>query len=490
MRVKLLNQQHPAHDAERLRRLSALKAGGPEWRALLEDWLPKRAVEPSDVHTERHALALYQNHAGPMVSLIAAMLFSDAPSWEGLEGDYWDGLANDCDGKGTPWRQWWRDRFEDAQTGRKSFVWVNLPARGEDTVVASRADEERAGLLDAYLVAFTADQVIDWETDARGRLLWLIAHDVVESRPELGAERGRVHRWRYIDAQVIRVFEWQATKDRRDPADTDDAPEVAAIPHGFGRVPVVALALPAGLWTMGKLEDAAVGALRARNEHTWALHQAANELLVIKSKWQDEKIDLGHGHYLKLTRDKDGEDSAEFAAPTGVAFQYLQQDVQDTREELFRVVQSMALAADSDAQSARLSGESKAMDWQALEIVLAAFQDIVLGAMKQALKVIAGARREDTTKLTLKGLEGWATEDLASFLEAVAMATDARAMSPTFRRVVAKREAERLLQDEVSAEEMQAIRDEIDAAPDVDPLFGSMSEPDDEQEDEDGPPQE
>ena len=473
MQVKLLNAKHPEHRAYRLRQLRALAEGGPAWHELRAQWFPQRSMEPGDVYQERLSLALYQNHAGSEIGLIAAMLFSETPTWDGLVGDYWDSLADDADRAGTPWRRWWRELFTSAQIGRRAYVWVNLPARDAALEVGSRADEERLGLLDAYLVPFTADQVIDWEVDERGGLQWLIAHDVVQLRSGPGAPRGRVHRWRAFDAQHITVWEWTGTEGKLDPGPDDEATEVAKIAHGLGQLPVVALELPKELWTMSKLEDAAVAATRARNEHSWALHQAANELLTITSTWGDEEPHLGHGHYLKLTRDATGgADSAEYVAPTGVAFRYLAQDVKDTRDELYRVVQSMALAVGTDDKGGPESGDAKAMDWKALEVVLAAYQDLVVGAMRKVLRLIAKARGEDARELAVKGLAGWASEDLGTFLEAASMATDARQMSSTFRKVIARRQAERLLQDEVSAAELEAIRKEIDEAPDEDPLFG------------------
>src|SRR5690606_18351094 len=172
---------------------------------------------------------------------------------------------------------------------------------------------------------------------------------------------------------VIRRWRWQQTEDHDEPRADEDIPEYGEpIVHNIGRIPVVERCLPAGLHTMGRLEDAAVAAMRARNEHSWALHQAANELLTITAKWADEttKPVLGHGYALRLNRDSDGEDRAAYVGPSGVAFTHLEKDVEATREDLFRVVQQMAMAADSDASRIRSSGESKAQDWKALDVML------------------------------------------------------------------------------------------------------------------------
>ena len=469
MLVKILNSTHPDYDGARLTRLRALIEGGSLWHALKEQLFPKRAVEPSSIYSERKQLLAYTNHAGTVLGLLGALLFAEPPTLEGLTGDYWTALWANSDGAGTPWRRFWRERFQDAQVGQQSFIWVNLPARHpEAPEPANRAEEEQAGYLDAYLVRLQPEQVIDWGEDTRGKLSWVMFRSVTEERPSIEQPRQKKWQWTYIDATVIRRWEWTppADKDQNEPRPDDEATELDAIEHQLGQLPVVRLTLPTELWAGGKLEDPAVAATRARNEHSWALHQAANELLVVTSTWGDEQIVLGHGHYLKLGRDKTGADTAQYIAPSGVAFQYLQEDVASTRDEVYRVVQQMALSADADAARQRMSGESKAMDWKASEIVLASYADIIRGAMAEVVKLLAAIRGEDTAELNLTGLDGWQDEDMLAFLKAAAQSTDARRLSPTFVRTIAKRQVTRLLQDEVDEKTLAVILKEIDEAPD------------------------
>ena len=60
-------------------------------------------------------------------------------------------------------------------------------------------------------------------------------------------------------------------------------------------------------------------------------------------------------------------------------------------------------------------------------------------------------------------------EPVQAALEAAGLAVDAMQLSPTFRRTVAKRSAERILGDEVDQETLQAIQREIEDA-DLDPV--------------------
>lgn len=457
MLVKLLNTQHPSRDARELARLRALHDGGRAWRALLDEWVPKNQVEMPDMWADRKARATYANHAGAIVGLFGAYLFAEAPSVEGPAGPFWEQLWNSADGRGTPWAAFWKERFLDAMVGRQSLVWVNLPARG-DAQPVSAAEELSSGLLDAYLVGLTPEQVLDWGEDDRGRLTWVMVHGVDVGRTAPDQPRARVHRWTWVDGSEIRRWTWTASADKADPGPDDDAVELPRVAHGFGRLPVVRLELPVGLWAMSRLHDPAVALLRATNDLEWALHRAANALLVIKAKWGDEAPKLGHGYYLSLGQ----EDSAEYVEPSGASFAILRERIAELREDLYRVVHQMALAADSDAQAAKLSGESKGRDWQAVDIVLSAYGEFVRDAMREAVEVVALVRRENV-QVAVKGLDGWQLEDLDVFLTS-ALQADPLVKSETFRRLTAKRVAERLLGDDVSAEDLALIHKEIDEA--------------------------
>ena len=458
MRIKTLQQTHPDYNAERNAKCRAIAEGGEMFHALKEKLFPKRFVEPTDVYAERLSLVTYTNHVGPSLSRLSALLFAESPA-VAAQGVWWGGFLADVDRQGSSWSSFWRARTEDALTCRWAWAWVNLPARG-GVEVRTRADEESLGLLNAYLVRFLPEQVLDWGEDEAGGLLWIMARDVVERRPSIESPRQTVYRWRYIDATEVRTWEWEATRERPVPTDEDIATERPPVPHGFGRIPVTRIQLPRHLWILAMVYDVALAATRAENDLTWALHQAANELLVLTSKWEEATPILGHGHYLQLGRDADGEDKANFIAPSGMAFDHLEKRVQEARDDVFRAFGQLAVAASSDGPKAQMSADSKAADWQAAEILLAALAEPVLDAMRDTLALLADVRGESAPPVS--GLDGWQAEDIEAFLAAVAGAQDARELSPGFRRLVAKRQAIRILRDEVTAEELAAVLTEID----------------------------
>lgn len=473
MKIRLLEQRHPAHDGERLGAWRALYSGGKLWEARAEKWLPRHPEEAEKVYAARLARALYHNHTGPIVNMLAAALFAESPQVD-LDGDWVADFLSDVDREGTTAADWTKARLVDALVEREAWAWVNLPARAPTApTVDNRRDEEDAGLLDAFLVSFTASQVIDWEVDDRGQLAWILVRDVVESRPDLDAPRQRTHRWTQLGRTQIRRWTWSSPNDvATDPPLDAEAEELPAIVHGLGGLPVARLSLTEGLHALGHLHHPAIAHLRARNDLSWALHRAAHPLLWIASKWQDRAPILGPGYYLQLDR----EDEIGFAESSGANYQLLAEDVVQLREELYRVVHQMAVGADSDATRAKGSGESKAADWRALEIVLSALAEAVRGFMVDTLRLVAKARGQADADPVVTGLDGWQEEDLDVWLGAAAMATDAHAMSATFKREVAKRQAQRVLTG-ADAKVLETVSKEIDAAEVPDPALYTAPPP-------------
>lgn len=463
MKVGLLNQTHPSYDGSAVARRRALYEGGRRWQELVPWWLPKHPEEADETYEHRKKRALYENHAGPLVAMLAAAVFSEAPTVD-LDGaaSWLPAFLANVDGAGTALGPWFGERLVDALVQQCAFVWVNLPARPEGVTLDTLGDEEQAGVLNAFLVGLDAEQVIDWAQDAHGRLLWVVVRDVLEERASVEAGRTRTHRWTYIDASTVRRWVWVGTAERPDPTDEDDALEQPQIPHGFGELPVVRLELPSSLHAMGKLHDPAIAHLRSRNDLSWALHRAAHALLVIKAKWDDKRPVLGPGYYLSIGQD----DDAMYVEPSGGNFELLRQDTTDLREELYRLVQQMAVGADSDAARSKMSGVSKAEDWHAMDVVVGALAGLVRDLIGEVVRLV-GKVRSVTADPAIGGLDGWAQEDLEPWLAAAAAAVDAHQMSPTFRRAIAKRQARRLLQDE-DPEVLTTIETEIDEA-EIDP---------------------
>jgi hypothetical protein len=468
VKVKLLDKLHPTLDGAELEQLRALADGGQRWRSLLTTWLPQNAAEPADVYADRQSRAVYHNYAGGILGLLAAYLFSRPPTIDGAKGDYWTAFYKNVDQEGTPWSRWWRLRFRDALVEDQVLTWVNLPARSPGQEYNDLGAELKGGVLDAYLVPILADELRYWSEDKHGRLVWVLFRQCVDERTTVEADVVRVYRWTYIDENVIRRWEWRSTAEQLAPKPEDDATELPTIAHKMGRIPVVRLKLPNELWAMQMLRDPAIAHLRSRNDLTWALHKTAHALMIIKRRQGGDDPTVGPGYYLAL----EPEDEVGWTEPAGNSTAILREDCADLREEIYRVVNQMALATDNSSSRVKASGESKAFDWQASAIVMSAYADLVKGAMLEVLAVIRGARGEKD-EVSIGGLDGWQSLSLDQFLAGSAMALHAAQMSPTFRREVAKREAERLLPD-LGEKTMAVIRAEIDESNEEDRMAGAL----------------
>ena len=455
--VKQLRQKHPDHDPEWLEMIAALADGGKRWHRHVHTIIPKNAVEPSDVYADRKRRAGYTNHMGGILGLIVGHLFAKPVSMD-EGGAYWGTLQVNADRHSTSWGKWWASALLDALKYRQSFAGVNVPRT--DRQFANRADQEKSGSLDAFLVPISGEHVIDWGDDSAGNLEWLITETRDWSRKGVG-DRVVIWRWTHYTDKAITTYEWTAPKDSpNSPPDGAVVISGEEVPHGYGVLPVARLRLPVGLWAGEKLRDPALGLTRRENDLDWSLFQAAHALLVIKAKWDTDEPVLGAGYYLRLGQD----DQASYVEPSGSSFQNQAARVKASQEALYRVVQQLAAGADQTASTQTRSAESKSADWKASEIILSAYATEVLGAMRATADIVEAVMGSKGQAPQIGGLDGYKEESTESFLERAALAIDARQMSPLFRRVVAKQEAKRILGDEVDPKVLAEILDEIDAS--------------------------
>lgn len=457
MKVKLLNQTHPDYCREDLELRRALYEGGKAFHKHIGSFLPKHGVEGDDVWAERRRRAFYLNFVGPITDYIASALFSPPATLAVAEGDddYWGDLAGDCDGQGSDWSALWKSVLMDALVNQRAWVRIDLPPVGESPP-ASRADQEAAGLLDAYLVRYAPEDVINWGTDRRG-LAWVVIRRCESEQDGPVAERRRIWRWTAIDRTQVRTWTW-TSPDGKAPDDEADAVEDPTVAHGFGALPIVRLELPHGLWVVNKLFDPAVELFRELNAHAWALYKSAHAMPVIKRKWGGDEPIVGTGYYYQL----EPEDTFEWSEPPGHALAAIETAILRLREDLYRIVQQMAQAQGTSASQAAKSGDSKQMDHLALTVMLGAYAALVRDAMGQACRLLALARGEEVP-CTLGGMDGWAEIGLVELLEVVTMAVPL-VPSATFRRLSQQQVADRVLGDRASAEEREAIRTELEAA--------------------------
>jgi hypothetical protein len=268
MLARILDQKHAAFVREALETYEALYTGGHEFMERRGTFLPKAPMEGDTRYAERMQFATYTNHTAPLVDMVTAWLFGKPPTVDGLPDDRRAWL-DDVDGRGTDWSAWWREPFTRANCDGRSYVLVNLPKRAPDVVVASKADEEAAGLTTPFLVCLEAESVINWTDDDRGNLASVMVRTCETVQASLLEAAKNVIRWTLIDATQIQRWEWECKPDKPAPEPTEEIPIAAGYPivHNMGRMPVVRLAFPPGMHAMRKLADPATALLRTEHDH-------------------------------------------------------------------------------------------------------------------------------------------------------------------------------------------------------------------------------
>lgn len=463
MKVKQLRARHPSRDGEAgqtLERCHALMEDGEAWRKLLPFWLPRSEVEGEAQYAERHARATYEPHVSGILGITLGALFEDPPSLEGIEETVWRRLEQDADRTGRGFAEVMREAAEHLLTYREAWTWADLPAR-KGPAPTTEADE-RDILNGVYLRQIHPLSVLDYGDDAEGRLAWVVFEEQIRERASVAEAAVTVWRWTAIDAQQVRRWEWKPAQEGQVPGPEDDATELAAVSNGTAGIPVVRSILPARLWLVKRLLSPAVALIRADNELAWSLYRAAVEMLAITSA-SPAPVKLGQGYGLRLARDKEGEDKAQFIGPSGVALDALHRDKQQRKVELYRVASQLAVADDPSAASARQSGDSKAQDWSSTRIMLAGTAGAVRDLVYEVGKVIARRLNKPDAEVRALGMEKWKDGDTAAFLASAALAAEAVQASPTLAVKLVVKQAAALMGEGLDADDLAKIEAEATA---------------------------
>jgi len=452
-----IEQEHPdyASRAGMWRRYRDLYAGGERFRHNAAEYLVRRQKEPAEVYRERLARVFYENYLGSIVDWYMATLVRKEQGilYEGADERakaFFNRFASNCDLRGTTLTQFYKEMLTEALVCGKSYIVADFP-KGSGTAL-SRADEDAVGLSDAYLVGYTADEVINWSFDEKGEFEWVVIRTSClrqDSVRSLGWKKET--RWIYYDTTNYEIYEKLEGDDNR----------IALIErgtHGFagiGRTPVFELRIPDGLWLTNKIALLQLEHFNKSNALAWALTMGLFATPVIYSDREYTQV-TGESYYVQLgSTDRFG-----WMEPEGKVFQIAADNLDRLKDEIYRVSYLMQQAGNSTAQSQ--SGLSKQWDFSVTQEVLGAYGSVVKSSMRNLLNRIAQARKDGLT-IDVAGLDEF---DITSF---GSEASDAQSLlnlnigSPTLRKQVLKRVALKYLSD-ARQDIKNRVSEEIDAA--------------------------
>lgn len=465
----ILDDHHPEmceEDLARIENYEGLYEGGEEFEERIQEYLPKRPAEEADHYEFRCRTAHYVPYAGQIVDYFVTWLFTgrveyrtkDSPIASDVHEppEWFASFKADVDTLGTGLSEFLRDRMCDAMVKRRSWMLVDFPST--DTPPETLADFRARGLDRGYLVALDFEDVIDWEVDENGSLLWAMIKRRDRRRSNPLAGRNMI-----TDSWTLYTRDtwtrWKVTYEQgHEPKPDDIIPVDAEGPIGTpGRVPLVHVCVPKGLWVMNRLYSAALEQLRARNALSWSLHRTchANRLFFLEGDMAEAPI---AGPAVGMVFGKN--ERVEWDAPPADAFTPFAAYVAETKDEVYRIAGQMALSVNNNAAAIGRSGESKGVDVKLGEIVLRAFGEIVKAVAKDVLDLISIGRGESNVWV-VGGMDTFTDPDEQATVDAAA-GFDTLAIPSRRARIMIHQKVVRALLRGATQEQLDEIDQEIE----------------------------
>jgi hypothetical protein len=444
-----IDREHPDYTLLKaaLRQYRDLYVGGEQFRVNAQHYLVRRQREPGDVYAERLIRVFYENYIGSIVDWYAATLFRREPVMMfGGNNDagkrFFSSLVEDVDRKGTGLTDFWRRQFVESLVSGTSYVLVDFPRVAVQ--VGSRGEEDALGASRAYLVDYTAEDVINWSLDEHGNYDWVVIRTKLVRKDHVEDAEWHVEtRWSYYDKQTFRIYR----RNGSEPVELVDQGK-----HGLAklnRVPLFGLKIPEGLWMLNRAGLLQLEHFNKSNALAWALTMGLFAMPVIYSE-RDWSQMVGESYYIQLgPGDKFG-----WTEPEGKVYQIAADNLTSLQEEIYRVCY-LAQAGGSLDKGGRQSGVSKQLDFSITQEVLRAYGDAVKDQMRRVLKAIEAAR-EDGLEISVTGMDEFDIGDFSIELGDAQALLGLGVDSPTLKKEIFKKLALKYLSDA-----RQNVKDQI-----------------------------
>jgi hypothetical protein len=448
-----IDREHPHYRARKevWRGYRDLYAGGEQFRLNAQRYLIARQKEPGDVYRERLTRVFYENYVGSIVDWYAATLFRREPvlTFEGSneQGQSFFGeFVDDVDRKGTALSDFLRKQLVEAMVAGASYALVDFPRLGQQAV--NRAQEDALGASRAYLVDYTAEELINWSLDEQGNYDWVVLRtELIKQDRVEDVEWRQEKRWAYYDKQNFRLY--------RQVAKAEGPGTIELVDEGLhglakqGRVPLFALRIPEGLWMLNRAGSLQLEHFNKSNALSWALTMGLFAMPVVYSEREWSQM-VGESYYIQLGP----EDRFGWTEPEGKVYQIAADNMTRLQEEIYRVCY-MPQAGGPLGQSRAQSGLSRKQDFSITQEVLRAYGDAVKDQVRRVLKAINEAR-EDGLAIGVTGLDEFDIADFAIEVDDAQKLLVLGGESITLRKEVQKRLALKYL-----ADARQDVKDQI-----------------------------
>lgn len=446
-----------------------LYVGGVEIEAVAEQFLKKRSKELPDVYQSRVERFYYESHVGTAIDWYLAALLETPPQVEtAIEDDapqkpaapapkpvpaplppnkpgqpptapppmqqlppskptsmtpadadeYYDQFEQNCDRAGTPVLEQIRAYFKNLLIFGRAAMLIDLPQKGD---FKNLLEEKEAGQYDPFTVNYDPRQMINYQKDKNGRLLWCIFSNR-ETETVSPFEKDVVSdNWYYFDRTQWAKYQYVVPEGENTTPDDAMAQKVGGGEHALSAkqaVPVIYIELPRGLWLMNRAYSVTKEHLNTSCALSWALYMACLAMPVIKMDGEFTP-ELSEAGFIKLPKDAE----YSWSEPEGKSFDHMAKRLDTLKEEIFRAFYLIAQARSTGATPSSQSGVSKQQDMMASKKVLNLYGD-VMRAMIQALYTFVSWARDDEYQWDVRGLnfpEGPPDEEIDTVAGAMAI---------------------------------------------------------------------
>ncbi len=450
-----IEREHPEYVARKAmwKKFRDLYAGGEQMRESAFEYLVRRHKEPNDIYAERLSRVFYENYIGSIIDWYAATLMRREAVllFEGSDErakSFYNLFAEDCDFRGTSLAEFFRQRFVQALVYGRSYIAIDFPR--SPVLASNRAEEDASGRSRAYLTDYTPEDVINWSYDDRGALEWAVIR-TSSFRKSAAADHEWMHetRWIHYDRQNYQIYRKSTEKE---PKLVDEGRHALADQN---RLPIFPLQVTEGLWLMNKAALLQLEHFNKSNALSWALTMGLFASPVIYSDREFNQI-VGESYYIQLGNG----DRFGWTEPEGKVYQIAADNLIRLKDEIYRVCYLLTHAGGAESPTLLQSGVSKQRDFSITQEVLRAYGDAVKEAMKQVLRAIATARR-DNISIDVSGLDEFDIGDFSNELDDAQKLLSLGIGSETLRKQVFKKLAFKFLSD-VRQEIKSQIAEEID----------------------------
>jgi hypothetical protein len=487
---KLLNALHPEYE-ERCQSyddFATLYEGGRSIKDKVGQFLRKRPKELSDVYIVRQINFSYMGLLGNIIGWYRSALFNadpqivkkvagkDGAGADKIPGDaaaFCELFEKDCDGAGTTFTGFWPAVLESLLMFCGAYVLVDLPApRGDEPAPVSLAQQQRAGLLNPNLVFYEPRQVINWETDSRGNLEWVVIYVRDREQDFLGAPKV-IDYWYYFDRQECALYQREVKADERTAPDQAIATLVEGYPRphamaGMNQVPVRHVKVAKGLWLANRVSLPLMNHLNLENSLDFGLFQSNLAQLVIEDgpngTYESGSVaggpptasEVGYHHLPNGGK-------MYYLEPAGGSYATTQMRLDTIEERIYKACYLQDQARTNRSTPTAQSGISKTMDKAPSRDVMCALGDLLRMTMQSVYTDVLAVRGFADVVPDVRGLD-FSDKAGAEDLDLLDKSTVIQVNSETYEREIAKKNV-RLSLPDMNPETLKVIDDEIDANP-------------------------